>query len=118
MRWLQKLLLLLSPLPAASDEMRQLKIAKTPTPAQEAEAAAALRWLEQQPVTEGIPSAEVAARLCYIMAVARQYQGLGLGLLELVMVGWQAGLVAQDSWDWRVRQGMVGAAGRNNTDDG
>lgn len=91
--------------------MRQLEIAKTPTPTQQAEAAAALRWLEWQPVPEGFPVAELAARFRYIVAVARQYQGHGLGLLKLVMAGWRAGLAGPGLWNWRVREGMVAGGG-------
>ena len=87
--------------------MRPLKIAKIPTPAQQAEAAAALQWLEQQPVPEGLSEAEVTARLRYIITVAKQYEKLGLTLRELVEVGYRAGLVAPDLWNWRVRAGMA-----------
>ena len=86
--------------------MRQLKTAKALTPDQKAETAAVLRWLARQPVPPGLNEAEVAARWRYVVAVARQHQGHGLGLMELVMVGWQAGGAGEGLWSWRVRAGV------------
>lgn len=89
--------------------MRQLKIAKMPSRAQQAEATAALQWLKQQPVSVDISKAEAKARWRYLVAVARQYPNCGLSMLELVGIGYRAGLVAPDLWTWRVRDGMAGA---------
>ena len=87
--------------------MRHLTFAQPRSLTQQAEAAAALRWLEQQPVPEGLSEAEVTARLRYIITVAKQYEKLGLTLRELVEVGYRAGLVAPDLWNWRVRAGKA-----------
>lgn len=89
--------------------MRSLKIAKLPTPAQYAEAAAARRWLESQPVPQGLSAAEYAARFRYVVAVARQYRKSDLGILELVEAGWRAGQFAGTLWDWRVREAVLEA---------
>ena len=90
--------------------MRPLEFARPRTVSEKAEATAALRWLEQQPVLEGLSEANVTARLRYIVAVARQYQRHGLSLLEVVEIGYRAGLIAEDLWALRVRAGMAGAA--------
>jgi hypothetical protein len=94
--------------------MRQLKPTKPPTPAQQAEAAAALRWLEQQLVPEVLSEVEVAARFRQLMSFAQQYERQGLPLRELVEVGYRAGLAEPGRlWSGRVREGMAEANGRS-----
>ena len=94
--------------------MRHLTFAQPRSLTQQAEAAAALRWLESQLVPDGFPVG-VATQFRYIVAVARQYQSCGLGVLELVMAGYRAGLVSLNGeacktaglWGWRVREEMI-----------
>ena len=110
--------------------MRQLKTAKIPTPAQQAEASAALRWLEQQPVPEGLSALLYGEYLVpnfrYILSLARQYQNRGLSLVEIVTAGHAAAVTCivqrgerpdklADSWAWWVRQGMLEALNKRSS---
>jgi DNA-directed RNA polymerase sigma subunit (sigma70/sigma32) len=102
--------------------MRQLKITKTPTPTQQAEAALALQWLENQAVPKGFPvglyAAEVVPSFRFILSLAMQYQNQGLNLAELVTAGHAAAVACimrhgkrredvADSWAWWVREEML-----------
>ncbi len=111
-------------LPLPFSTMRQLKLTKTPTPVQQAEATEALRWLESLPVPAECPAELYAEYLVpnfrFILSLAAQYQNQGLSLMELVAAS-HAAAVARiirhgerpeelaDSWAWWVRQGMLGA---------
>lgn len=107
--------------------MRPLKFARPRTLSEEAEAAAALRWLEQQPVPAG-SNAEfymenVVPNFRSIISLASQYQNRGLSLMKLVVAGYAVSVACigrygeqpeklADSWAWWVRQGMLGAMGK------
>ncbi|WP_210516113.1 sigma factor [Hymenobacter terricola] len=110
--------------------MRQLNITKTPTPAQQAEAAEALRWLEQQPLPVGCPTElyteYLAPNFRFIISLASQYQNQGLSLAELVTAGHAAAIACivrhgerteklTDWLAWWVRQGMLEAVQKKPT---
>ena len=108
-------------LPFSFSPMRPLTFAQPLTPAQQAEAAEALRWLEKRPVPAGCPAevyaTEVAPNLRCIVAIAKQYKNQGVSLIELVKAGYEAGVGGLfgeigERWRWRVREGMVVALSR------
>jgi hypothetical protein len=86
--------------------MRKLKFARRRSPSEETEAAEALQWLGNQPVSVGY-AADSLPVFRYLVAVARQYERSGLSLQEMVEVGYLAGLQGQALWNWRARVGML-----------
>ena len=111
-------------LPFSLSPMRPLTFAQSRTPAQQAEADEALRWLEQQPVPAGCPTEVYAKTLApnfrFILSLAAQYQNRGLSLAELVAAGHSAAvtsIIRHDErpeelarwWAWWVRHGVLAA---------
>lgn len=102
--------------------MRQLKITKTLTPAQQAEASQALQLLHNLPVPTGwlphLYAEYLVPNFRFILSLASQYQDRGLSLTELVTAGHAAAVACiirhgehtepDGSW-WVVRQGILGA---------
>ena len=102
--------------------MRQLKISKqSANPAREAEHAAALLHLRQLAAAQPLglaPNVE-AQWLRWILSVAKQYQGRGATLVELVAAGYTAQVrcvergVAEKWWSWWMRQRIIAAQSKS-----
>ena len=103
--------------------MRQLKLSKQPaTSAREAEHSSALLHLRQLAAAQplGLEPATEAQLLHWLLCVAKQYQGRGATLSELVAAGYSAQVrclergVAEKWWTWWVRQEMIRTSQNSN----